>query len=85
MYDIGRLLPGPLKRKSPRAQPSTSTASASLGAAPGERDWPTYNKTLTSNRFSPLTQINKTNADKLKVLCTYDTGQYTGFTSDYSR
>src|ERR1700746_1999770 len=44
-------------------------------------DWPSYNKTLTSNRFSELSQIDKTNAEKLKVLCTYDTGAYTGFNS----
>jgi alcohol dehydrogenase (cytochrome c) len=44
-------------------------------------DWPSYNKTLTSDRFSQLTQINKSNVNKLKVLCTYDTGQYTGFNS----
>src|SRR6516225_7982651 len=64
-------------------QPSTSPVSASLEAASGETegDWPSYNKTLTSNRFSQLSQINRTNADKLKVLCTYDTRQYTGFTS----
>jgi alcohol dehydrogenase (cytochrome c) len=52
---------------------------ASAGAVGG--DWPSYNKTLTSNRFSPLSEITSSNADKLKVLCTYDTGQYTGFTS----
>jgi alcohol dehydrogenase (cytochrome c) len=65
------------------AQPSASTASPSPQAAPGgtEGDWPSYNKTLTSNRFAPISQINRTNADKLKALCTYDTGQYTGFTS----
>src|SRR6059036_2650659 len=59
------------------AQPSTSSASTSGQAAPGgtEGDWPSYNKTLTSNRFSQLEQINRTNADKLKVLCTYDTKQ----------
>lgn len=64
-------------------QPSASTASASPQPASGEadEDWPSYNKTLTSNRFSQLSQINRTNADKLKVLCTYDTGQYTGFNS----
>src|SRR5215467_1854939 len=63
------------------AQPSVSTASPQ--AAPGgiEEDWPSYNKTLTSNRFSQLSQINRTNADKLKVLCTYDTGRFTGFNS----
>ena len=65
------------------AQPSTSTASAAPQAAPGgtEGDWPSYNKTLTSNRFSQLSQINRTNAEKLKVLCTYDTRQYTSFNS----
>src|SRR5262249_38489604 len=63
--------------------PLASTVSASPQAASGEtgEDWPSYNKTLTSNRFSQLSQINRTNANKLKVLCTYDTGQYTGFNS----
>lgn len=42
-------------------------------------DWPSYNKTLTSNRFSALAQINTSNVGGLRVLCTYDTGQYTGF------
>jgi alcohol dehydrogenase (cytochrome c) len=49
------------------------------GAAPG--NWPSYNRTLTSDRFSTLNQINTKNAGQLKVLCTYDTGQHTGFTS----
>ncbi|MGO9986267.1 MAG: pyrroloquinoline quinone-dependent dehydrogenase [Rhodomicrobium sp.] len=44
-------------------------------------DWPSYNKTLTSERFSPLNQIDTSNASGLKVLCTYDTGEYTGFNS----
>ena len=60
-----------------------STASALPQVAPSGTagDWPSYNKTLTSNRFSELSQINRTNAEKLKILCTYDTGQYTGFNS----
>ena len=64
-------------------QPSAPTASASPKAAFGgtEVDWPSYNKTLTSDRFSQLSQINRTNADKIKVLCTYDTGVFTGFNS----
>ena len=57
------------------------SAPASGAAAATEDDWPSYNKTLTSNRFSELGQIDKENVGKLKVLCTYDTGQYTGFTS----
>lgn len=65
------------------AQPSAATAAASAPTAPAgsEADWASYNRTLTSNRFSPLGQINRTNADKLKVVCTYDTHQHTGFTS----
>jgi alcohol dehydrogenase (cytochrome c) len=64
-------------------QPSASTPSTPPGTARGanEGDWPSYNNTLRSDRFSPLSQINRTNAKNLKVLCTYDTGQYTGFTS----
>ena len=42
-------------------------------------DWPSYNKTITSERYSQLSQINTTNVSKLKVLCTYDTKQYTSF------
>jgi alcohol dehydrogenase (cytochrome c) len=65
--------------------PSSAAASAAAlpSAPPGADagDWPSYNKTLTSNRFSPLSQISKENVGKLKVLCTYDTGQYTGFTT----
>ena len=64
-------------------QPTALSTSASQQSGPGdsENDWPSYNKTLTSQRYSQLSQINRTNADKLKVLCTYDTGQFTGFTS----
>jgi len=66
--------PAPNGGAAPR---SAATASTS----PEAGDWPSYNKTLTSNRFSGLSQINRDNAGKLKVLCTYDTGQYTGFTT----
>ncbi|HXW31425.1 MAG TPA: PQQ-binding-like beta-propeller repeat protein [Xanthobacteraceae bacterium] len=53
------------------------TAAPAPGAAAG--DWPSYNKTLTSERFSDLGQINTRNVGKLKVLCTYDTKQFTAF------
>jgi alcohol dehydrogenase (cytochrome c) len=49
------------------------------GVAPG--DWPSYNRTLTSERFSPLIEINAKNAGKLKVLCTYDAGEFASFES----
>src|SRR4051794_24407685 len=44
-------------------------------------DWPSYNRTLMSERRSPLSQINTNNAGKLKVLCTYDTHQFAAFES----
>jgi alcohol dehydrogenase (cytochrome c) len=48
--------------------------------APGAAgDWPSYNKTLTSERFSDLAQINVSNVGKLKVLCMYDTHRFTAF------
>ena len=34
-------------------------APAAPSPAPSEDDWPSYNKTLTSNRFSDLNQINR--------------------------
>jgi alcohol dehydrogenase (cytochrome c) len=58
------------------------TATAPLPAAPpspAAADWPSYNKTLTSERFSDLSQINAKNVAKLKVLCTYDTWRLTSF------
>ncbi len=55
--------------------PLPSTAPANVTAD----DWPSYNKTLTSERYSRLGQINTKNVSKLKVLCTYDTKQYTSF------
>lgn len=36
--------------------------------------WSSYNRTLTSQRYSPLSQINTTSVRALKVLCSYDTG-----------
>ncbi len=61
------------------AKAARVVADATPGAEPG--NWPSYNKTLTSDRFSALKGINKGNVGGLKVLCSYDTKQYTGFTS----
>src|ERR1700752_927388 len=62
--------------------PNYNGAAAPAPAAPpspGAADWPSYNKTLTSERFSDLNQINTKNVAKLKVLCTYDTWRLTAF------
>jgi alcohol dehydrogenase (cytochrome c) len=67
---------------SKQPMPARQNSSARVSAPDSEQgDWPSYNKTLTSNRFSSLVQITAANVGDLKVLCTYDTGQYTGFNS----
>ena len=60
-----------------------ATAIASLAAAPAsaQNDWPSYNRPLTSERFSPLRAINASTVSGLEVLCAYDTGQVTSFQS----
>ena len=63
---------GPLSLAPPAAAPSPSVTAG---------DWPSYNRTLTSERYSPLNQINTTNVGRLKVLCTYDVGQFAAFES----
>ncbi|MEO8653361.1 MAG: hypothetical protein ABI409_04490, partial [Ramlibacter sp.] len=57
--------------------PLPVAAALSTGTQAG--DWPSYNKTLTSQRYSALSQINANNVSKLKVLCTYDTKRFTSF------
>jgi len=48
-------------------------AAAALAQAPAE--WPTYSGDYTANRFSPLSEVTKTNVSSLKRVCTYDTGE----------
>ena len=57
--------------------PPAATTSTSAAAS----DWPSYNRTVTSDRFSPLSEITTNNVGQLKVLCTYDVGEYVAFES----
>jgi alcohol dehydrogenase (cytochrome c) len=59
--------------------PSPPAEAPAAGATTG--DWPSYNRTLTSDRYSPLSEINTKNVGQLKVLCTYDVGGYEAFES----
>ena len=68
----------PAYAESADAAPALITAAAQ-GA--GGDDWPSYNRTLSSDRYAPLSEINAHTVGKLKVLCTYDTKQYTSFES----
>jgi alcohol dehydrogenase (cytochrome c) len=54
----------------------TATADTAPGDNPQPVDagsWPSYNRTLLSQRYSPLNQINAHNVHGLKVQCSYDT------------
>lgn len=55
-------------------------AQAGGGAQPGSDsgEWVSYNRTVDSDRYSRLDQINAGNAGQLKVLCTYDTKRLEG-------
>ena len=61
------------------AVPASALLSVATSNAPD--DWPSYNRTLASDRYVPLTEINAHTVGKLKVLCVYDTKQYTSFES----
>jgi alcohol dehydrogenase (cytochrome c) len=85
---IGELRGAVLSLLAPAGAVATETNPNYKGAAapapaappsPAAADWPSYNKTLTSERFSDLSQINSKNVAKLKVLCTYDTWRITSF------
>jgi quinoprotein glucose dehydrogenase len=38
-----------------------------------DRDWPVYGGTSENNHYSPLTQINRSNVQRLKVVWSFDT------------
>jgi alcohol dehydrogenase (cytochrome c) len=48
-------------------------------ADPPLTDWPSFNRTLTSERYAPLDEINRRNVGRLKQLCVYDLDVATGF------
>ncbi|MGO9993847.1 MAG: pyrroloquinoline quinone-dependent dehydrogenase [Steroidobacteraceae bacterium] len=65
VHELGPVAPGP-----------SSAAPMPLATS---LDWPSYNRTLTSERYSPLGQIGRDNVGRLTILCTYDTKEHTGF------
>jgi alcohol dehydrogenase (cytochrome c) len=47
--------------------------SAAVRIADDLNGWPSFNRTLTSERFAPIDQINVNNVHSLKLMCTFDT------------
>src|SRR6516162_7402440 len=72
-----RAPPGTVTTEANDAFKGAAAPAPTAGTAPttAAGDWPSYNKTLTSERFSNLSQINTENIGKLRVLCTYNTKQ----------
>jgi len=56
-----------------RGSVATSTPVEDPSAAGDVAGWPAFNRTLTSERFAPLGEINTDNVRSLKELCTFDT------------
>jgi alcohol dehydrogenase (cytochrome c) len=53
-------------------QPGVGSAAPAAEAQGGSAaDWPSYNRTLAGDRFSPLREIDRSNVDRLTLLCTY--------------
>jgi alcohol dehydrogenase (cytochrome c) len=61
--------------------PALALTPASEAPSDSAGDWPSYNRTLASERYSQLSQINTRTIERLKVSCTYDTGQFAAFAS----
>jgi alcohol dehydrogenase (cytochrome c) len=74
-----RAPPGTLTTETNPDYKGAAAPAPAAGPSPAAAEWPSYNKTLSSERFSDLSQINTKNVGKLKVLCTYDTRRFTSF------
>src|SRR5258707_14313001 len=44
-------------------------------------DWPSYNRTVTSDRYATVEKIDNKNVAGLKVLCSFDTDEQLSFQS----
>jgi len=64
---------------------ANTTSPTSTPAAPAatvaDGDWPAYNRTLDSQRYSPLNQITPQNVASTKQICAFDLGESGNFQS----
>lgn len=58
-----------------------ATAFAPTLDAQAKTDWPSYNGSLSSTRYSTLTAIDASNVGKLSVICTFNTKETNAFKS----
>ena len=50
-------------------------------AAEASADWPSYRRTVNGQRFSPLTEITRSNVAQLRQVCAYDLPEVSQFQS----
>jgi alcohol dehydrogenase (cytochrome c) len=70
-----------ITEQNPAYRPASGPPAAVVDEIPETPDWPSYNRTVKSQRYSQLRQINTKNVGRLKVLCTYDLGKFASFES----
>ena len=68
-------------QQNPASPASAYTPAVDVDASAQTEDWPSYNRTVKSQRYSQLSQINTKNVGRLKVLCTYDLDKFAAFES----
>ncbi|HXQ50170.1 MAG TPA: PQQ-binding-like beta-propeller repeat protein [Stellaceae bacterium] len=56
-----------------------SVVAAAAWAQDAGSGWPSYNRSLLSDRYAPLDEINRTNVAKLHPVCTYELGMQSEF------
>jgi alcohol dehydrogenase (cytochrome c) len=63
-----------------RALPAVCVLLGSSAFA-ADADWPSYNRTVSGERYAALADINRANVKSLTSACTFDTGTMTSFQS----
>ena len=58
---------------------ATSLVSTAVVVHTAPVEWPSYNRTVTSERFVPLKEISVRTVQDLHILCSYDTKETTAF------
>lgn len=60
-------------------EPQVQAAEVTLRGSLANDSWPSYNRTLDGQRFSPLNEITASNVSRLKPLCEFGMGEEGGF------
>ncbi len=60
-------------------EPDVAIAGGALRGALANDPWPSYNRTLDGQRFSPLNQVTTSNAAQLAPVCEFGMGEEGGF------